>query len=120
MIVKRVSADGRTPRSGELFVGTHDYQLVVPSAESKQFSIAELTFRDGARTKPHTHGSEQVMIVMSGRGLAGTFDEEREIGVGEVALFGRDEPHWHGVREGGSVTFWSILGPHKTVLASRG
>ncbi|HKW79175.1 MAG TPA: cupin domain-containing protein [Candidatus Limnocylindria bacterium] len=117
MIVRKVTEAGRAPRSGELFVGAHDYQLVLGSTDSSQFSIAELTFRDGARTKPHVHGSEQVIVVMSGRGLIGTRDAEQEIGVGDVVLLGRDEAHWHGVREGGDVTFWSILGPHKTRLA---
>jgi len=116
VIVKRVRPDGRTRRSGELFVGSHDYQSIVGN-ESAQFRVAELTFRDGERTKLHVHDSEQLIVIASGRGIVATAEEEHEIGVGDYALIAKEEPHWHGAGPAGEVTLLSVLGPHKTRLA---
>lgn len=116
MIVKRVSKAGRAPRSGELFVGAHDYQSIIDK-ESAQFRLSELTFRDGARTKLHVHDTEQLIIIVSGAGVCGTVDTEREMGVGDYALIAAAEPHWHGSRAKTEVTLLSVLGPHVTRLA---
>ena len=117
MILKRVSAADRAPRSGELFVGMHEYQRIIGGDASAQFHVSEMTFRDGTRTRLHVHTSEQLIVVMSGRGIVATADAEREMVVGDIALLPAGEPHWHGVPVGGSVTLWSILGPHVTRLA---
>jgi len=116
MIVKRVDPTRRTSRTGELFIGAHDYQPII-GTESAQFRVSELTFRDGARTKAHTHDSEQIVIVTAGEGIVATADEQRSISVGDIALIPAGESHWHGAPVGGSVSQLSLLGPHTTRLA---
>ncbi len=116
MIIKRSGPAGRTKRTGDLFVGEHEYRNAV-GAESAQFRMSELTFRDGARTKMHVHDSEQVVLVTAGEGIVATAADEQHIGVGDVALIPAGEPHWHGAPAGGAFTQWSILGPHTTRLA---
>ena len=116
MIIKRARDAARTWRKGELFVGEHEYRSAV-GAESRQFRIAEMTFRDGTRTKLHVHDSEQVILVTAGEGIVGTADAEHRIAVGDVAVIPASEPHWHGSSPGDAVTQWSILGPHKTTAA---
>ena len=117
MIVKRVTAAGRAPRGGELFVGTHEYQRIFGGDESGQFHLSEMSFRDGNRTRLHVHTSDQIIIVTSGEGIVASADTERRIAVGDVALLAAGEPHWHGASALGTVTFWSVLGPHQTRLA---
>ena len=116
MFIKRSSPAGRTKRTGDLFVGEHEYQNAV-GGESAQFRISELTFRDGSRTKMHVHDSEQVVLVIAGEGIVATATDEQRIGVGDVALIPAGEPHWHGASADGAFSQWSILGPHTTRLA---
>jgi quercetin dioxygenase-like cupin family protein len=116
VIVKRVRPTGRTKRTGDLFIGEHEYQNAIGS-DSAQFRMSELTFRDGARTKMHVHDSEQVVLVTDGEGIVATATDEQRIGVGDVALIPAGEPHWHGAPPDGAFTQWSILGPHNTRLA---
>jgi len=115
VIIKHVRQAGRTKRTGDLFVGEHEYQNAV-GGESSQFRMSELTFRDGSRTKMHIHDSEQVVLVTAGEGIVATATDEQRIGVGDVALIPAGEPHWHGAPAGGAITQWSILGPHTTRL----
>jgi len=91
MILKRVSAADRAPRSGELFVGMHEYQRIIGGDASAQFHVSEMTFRDGTRTRLHVHTSEQLIVVMSGRGIIATADAEREINAIRITLAGDDE-----------------------------
>ena len=44
MIVKRIRPAGRTKRTGELFIGEHEYQNAI-GGDSVQFRMSELTFR---------------------------------------------------------------------------
>jgi quercetin dioxygenase-like cupin family protein len=116
VIIKRARDAERVPRSGPLFVGEHEYRAAV-GAESRQFRLGEMTFRDGTRTKLHVHDSEQVILVTAGVGIVATADAEHRIEAGDVAIIPLGEPHWHGSGPGDVVTQWSILGPHKTTLA---
>lgn len=113
MIIKHARDAERRSRSGDLFVGEHEYRSAV-GAESRQFRIAEMIFRDGTRTKLHVHDSEQVILVTAGEGIVATATAEHRIEVGDVAVIPAGEPHWHGSLAEGVVTQWSILGPHKT------
>ena len=85
MIIKRVRPAGRVRRSGDLFVGEHEYQNAV-GTESAQFRMSELTFRDGAHTKMHVHDSEQIVLVIAGEGIIATAAEEQRIGTGDVEI----------------------------------
>ncbi len=116
MIIKRARDAERRMRSGDLFIGEHEYRSAV-GAESRQFRISEMTFRDGTRTKLHVHDSEQVILVTAGQGIVASADAEQRIAAGDVAVIPAGEAHWHGSIRGEAVTQWSILGPHKTTPA---
>jgi quercetin dioxygenase-like cupin family protein len=59
-------------------------------------------FAAGARTKMHTHTSDQLLYVVSGIGKVATRDEEQVIATGDVALIPAGEAHWHGAGDTGS------------------
>src|SRR6266851_2842960 len=103
MIVKHVRPAGRAKRTGDLFIGEHEYQNAI-GGESGQFRMSELTFRDGARTKLHVHDSEQLVLVVDGEGIVATAAKEERIGAGDVVLIPAGEPHWHGARADGAFT----------------
>src|SRR5690606_35377448 len=61
--------------SYELFDGDVTVQGMVLPANGSPLLMHSVSFADGARTKWHTHGSEQVIIVTDGTGIAAIRDE---------------------------------------------
>lgn len=59
-------------------------------------------FAAGARTRMHTHTSDQLLYVVSGIGKVGTNEGEQVIATGDVALIPAGEAHWHGAGDTGS------------------
>jgi quercetin dioxygenase-like cupin family protein len=116
VIVRRAHELERRSRTGDLFIGAHEYRPLV-GTESRQFRVSELTFADGARTRLHVHDSEQVVVVTAGEGIVATPDAEHALSAGDIAIIPAEEPHWHGAPPRGTVTQISILGgPHTTRL----
>lgn len=67
--------------------------------EDSIFNCRVVTFGKGTRNKFHTHGSDQILIVTSGRGIVATEQEQREVTVGDVIFFKAGEVHWHGATQ---------------------
>ena len=81
-----------------IFTGTDvTRQVLLP--ESKDFNVNIVNFGKGVRNKLHTHDSDQVLIITSGKGIVATETEERVVSVGDVILFQAGEKHWHGATE---------------------
>jgi quercetin dioxygenase-like cupin family protein len=64
--------------------------------DSKEFNVAVVNFGQGVRNKFHTHDSEQILIVTSGKGFIVTEMEKKVINVGDVVIIPAGEKHWHG------------------------
>ena len=64
--------------------------------DSQDYNMNIISFGKGVRNKLHTHGSDQVLIVTSGRGIVATEDEEHFVAVGDIVLVPAGEKHWHG------------------------
>jgi quercetin dioxygenase-like cupin family protein len=67
--------------------------------DSKDFNLNVVHFPRGVRNKFHTHDSEQILIVTSGKGTVATEKEEKVVTVGDVILFPAGEKHWHGATD---------------------
>ena len=81
-----------------IFTGTDvSRQALLP--ESKDFNVTIVNFGKGVRNKLHTHDSDQVLIITSGKGIVATETEERVVSVGDIILFQAGEKHWHGATE---------------------
>ena len=81
-----------------IFTGTDvTRQILLP--ESKDFNVNIVNFGKGVRNKLHIHDSDQVLIIISGKGIVATETEERVVSVGDVILFQAREKHWHGATE---------------------
>lgn len=70
--------------------------------------IAAVFFEDGARTLPHVHTTDQILVGVEGRCVIVDEDGEVQIGVGDTAIVTRGRWHWHGAAEG-------TVGAHLTV-----
>ena len=68
----------------------------------KDFNVGVVQFGAGARTRLHTHSSDQVLYVVSGIGKVGTREDEWVVSVGDCIVIPAGEPHWHGAHDTGS------------------
>ena len=95
MQVIKMNAVAKERFESPLFTGPEvSRQTLLP--DSKEFNVNIVNFGKGVRNKFHSHDSEQVLIVTSGRGYIATETEKIEITVGDVVLIPTGEKHWHG------------------------
>lgn len=116
MKVVRVRASGRAVATGEIFKGRVLTQRVIDDETSDQHRLLEVRFTNGARTKLHTHTTDQVLVITEGHGVVGTRDDRYDVGAGDVVFIPATEPHFHGAREGADMTHLSVLGASKTTV----
>lgn len=117
MRVITVTPGGRERDPSDIFLGLAETQSPV-GEEARDLRLTEVTFKDGARNRLHSHTTDQILIVTAGLGIVATEREEREIGPGDVAFIPAGERHWHGARPGHDLTHWAINGAGKTFVAS--
>lgn len=104
------SSDGQSSHAqAEIFSGGDVWVRPLAGAVGGQhggddadFNCAVVQFGAGARTKNHTHSSEQMLYVLSGIGKVGNAEGERVISAGDFAIIPPGEEHWHGAGDTGS------------------
>ncbi|MBU6423977.1 MAG: cupin domain-containing protein [Chloroflexi bacterium] len=79
-------------------------------ADSDDVRLIEVHFRAGARNEPHTHTSDQVLVITEGTGIVAAGADEHEVHVGDVAFIPAGEVHWHGAKAGNDMTHLAING----------
>ena len=117
MRIERPSPDKRQRNPDGIFVGAVDSQPVIGD-EARDLQLTEITFRDGARNKLHTHTTDQILIVTAGEGIVATEHEERTVRAGDVAYIPAGERHWHGAKPGTDMTHLAVLGAGKTFIVA--
>jgi quercetin dioxygenase-like cupin family protein len=115
--IERPSPDRRQPDHGEIFVGTVETQPLIGD-EARDLRVTEVTFRDGARNRLHSHTTDQLLVITAGEGIVATEREQREVRAGDIAHIPAGERHWHGARPGADMTHLSILGNGKTFIVA--
>ena len=76
--------------------------------------ILAVFFPPGARTRPHTNPTEQVLQVVEGEGIVATEDERRIIRAGDFVIVPVGIWHWHGATESNPMCHLSIKPPGDT------
>lgn len=101
--IEKVKAEERT---GGIFEGgtVTIKTLIDKAAGSKDFRAAIVTFSPGARNKMHTHDHEQILYILSGKGIVATEQEEVIATPGTVFLIPAGERHWHGATKESSFS----------------
>ncbi len=117
MRIERPSPDKRKPNADSIFVGEVAFQGIIGD-EARDLRLNEVTFRDGARNKLHTHTTDQILIVTAGEGIVATEHEERAVRAGDVAYIPAGERHWHGAKPGADMTHLAVLGNGKTFIVA--
>jgi quercetin dioxygenase-like cupin family protein len=85
----------KTPLDNPIFTGSAvTIQELLP--DSQEFLVNIVNFGKGVRNKFHTHSTEQILIVTTGKGIVATDQEERIVTPGDIVLIPAGEKHWHG------------------------
>jgi quercetin dioxygenase-like cupin family protein len=89
--------------SGPVFVHSMN-----DASEASGLEILAVYFEAGARTKPHTHSTDQLLDFLEGEGIVGTQAERRLYRAGGMAFIPANEWHWHGATPTSSTGHLSI------------
>ncbi|MDB5925370.1 MAG: cupin protein [Betaproteobacteria bacterium] len=73
-------------------------QELITDGQSDNFRCNVVNFSAGATTGWHAHDSDQILVVIAGRGIVANETEQREITVGDVVHIKAGERHWHGAK----------------------
>ncbi|MBI2910065.1 MAG: cupin domain-containing protein [Chloroflexi bacterium] len=82
---------------------------------AKQLFLHKAHYFDGTRTKLHTHGSEQVLYCLEGKGVVGTETASWEVEAGDVVFIPAGESHWQAAAPGEYFSHLSIRGPGEVI-----
>jgi quercetin dioxygenase-like cupin family protein len=110
MKIVKMSEVPKESASSPLFTGSEvTRQALVP--DSKQFSLNIVSFGKGVRNKFHAHDSDQILVVLSGKGIVATEHEEKVVTEGDVILFPAGEKHWHGATADSEFSHLYVMRP---------
>jgi len=109
MDIKRGGSRPSIKGPAEYFTGAVRIDPIIDAPEPARIRSAIVTFEPGARTAWHTHPLGQTLVVLSGRGLAQTWDGPiQEIRPGDTVWFEPGEKHWHGAGPTVAMTHLAI------------
>jgi quercetin dioxygenase-like cupin family protein len=94
LVPNRVEA--KPPANPANFEGHVVMQTLVPMTEANDLEVLAVFFDDGARTIPHVHPVDQLLVVVDGRCVVATQTERIEMGKGESTTVPKGEWHWQG------------------------
>ena len=104
--IDRASAQDATA-SGN-FGGQVWMQRLITEEHSHEIELLVVSFEPGGRTRPHIHAVDQILQIVSGRGIVATGSERRFVEPGDVVLIPSGEWHWHGAAPDSAMTHISI------------
>ncbi len=91
-----------------LFTGPVTIQLLLSDETANQLGMLMVRFGKGVRNKFHSHTTDQVLFVTSGKGIVATEKEQVEIGPGDIIHIPAGEKHWHGATEDSEMSHLAI------------
>ncbi|MGE0060062.1 MAG: cupin domain-containing protein [Dehalococcoidia bacterium] len=113
MQVAKASEAQDAKATGSLFMGEVNRGVSLEQG-TERLRIGLVKFSPGGRTKWHTHDFEQGLIIVAGKGIVATEDEEHVVEAGDVVVVKLGEKHWHGATEHTHMHHFSIGVPNGT------
>ena len=113
MMLKVIDVD-RTPSEdtvGGIFEGgtVSTKTLIDKHVGARETRVAVVTFSPGARTKMHLHSHDQILYILSGKGIVANEQEEHIARPGTIFLIPAGEKHWHGATQESSFSHLYIF-----------
>lgn len=102
------------PDPNTYFDGSVRTRMLVSGEQSSQLELLAVYFSAGARTRPHTHGKDQVLHFTEGRGIVATETERRVCSAGDIVTIPGGVWHWHGATREQAACHISIRQPGPT------
>lgn len=117
MKVVNVSDWKRIEGISDLFVGgAVDREQLIDDKTAIGVKVTMIKFSPGARTKWHTHTSEQILWVTEGRGIVANEKGEHIIIPGIIVYIPPGERHWHGAASDTPLAHLSVTTPGVTKI----
>jgi quercetin dioxygenase-like cupin family protein len=91
--------------------GPVNRQELFSPGQTGGFGALLVNFARGARLNFHTHDSEQILFVTSGRGIVATKEKEYVVTPGAVIFIPAGEVHWHGATDDSDFSHLAIQKP---------
>jgi quercetin dioxygenase-like cupin family protein len=110
--MKLDAAAASPPKDPEHFTGEVAIQSLSAGSRDEPEVLA-VWFKHGARTIPHLHPSDQMLVVVKGKCVVATKGKQVILAAGEVALISKGEWHWHGAATSKVAMHISIKMPGK-------
>lgn len=95
-ITKRRMRDGESRSQSDIFDGPVDTAAIGELADARGCRAAHVRFQPGSHTRYHVHDSEQILIVVEGRGHIGSVEEDFVVVPGDVVRIPAGVEHYHG------------------------
>lgn len=114
MIFRPDENEAQPTPTPQYFTGAVKMQNFGVAAGAKDVAAIAVHFPQGARTRPHTHTTEQVLHFVRGNGfvhMAG--EDERRVPEGTVVIVPAGAVHMHGATDDGPtchVALWASQG----------
>ncbi len=99
------------PATGPVFTGeVHRAGLTDPSRATR-VALGLVKFSPGGRTVWHAHDFEQGLVIVEGKGIVATEEQEHVVEPGDFVLVPEGERHWHGGTETTGMAHIAINAP---------
>ena len=98
MKIVKLNKIPKMPFIDPLFTGADVTKQSLVSG-SKDLDLYIVNFGKGIRNRFHTHNGDQVLVIVSGKGIVATEKENRIVTSGDIVVFPAGEKHWHGATE---------------------
>jgi quercetin dioxygenase-like cupin family protein len=110
MIVTKLDKVKDEPTSGGIFTGEVSIKRVYgKETGATSLNVSLVSFPAGVRNTWHTHGHDQCLWIMSGKGKVSSREKEYAAEPGMTFFIPAGESHWHG-SVGEDFTHISIIG----------
>ena len=109
--IKLDRSQARPTPSPEYFEGAVRMHHLVTKDDSQELELIAVFFENGARTIPHTHSTDQVLLVVEGTCVVADESGRRTLESCGCALLAANRWHWHGAAPGQSACHISIRKP---------
>ena len=101
--VLRASEGQTNERTGQPIFEGEVFGRTLSDANTSQHLAAGLVhFAVNARTRMHTHTSDQLLYILNGIGKVGDEENEYVVSAGDSIVIPAGTPHWHGAGDTGA------------------
>ncbi len=105
----------------ELFSGKVKAKRIInKDVGARDLSVSVISFPKGVRNYFHSHEFDQVLWILSGKGIVADERGQYEAAPGMAFFIPRGEKHWHGASEDSDFSHISILRPGKPTRMFKG